>query len=211
MRGREGRACAASGRGTGRMSPAATPHLITICRPLRSPATSCQHVHQGQFTPRPAADLFQCNMWLPVSPEDPQAPLVRGRVNGGTSSRCPSRTPQHTRVAAPAAPSGETRLQQCPPPSSSSKERRGHWPPVQVTVLSPLSIPSCFLSPGNMPCFGLLLTFPFSEFGETGRWPRAGGLTPLGQALVPGRQGRSSPVSVSPEPTDAEGGGGGER
>lgn len=150
---------------------------------LQATQKSCHKLptcHQGQVTSRLAADLLQGNMWLPVSPEDPWAPLVRGRVNGGMSSRCPSRTPQHTRVAPPAAPSGETRLQQRPPPSSSSKERHGHWPPIQVTVLSPLSIPSCFLSPGNMPCFGLLLTSPFSEFGETGMWPRAGGLTPLG-------------------------------
>ena len=97
------------------------------------------------------------------------------------------------------------------PPLSSPEERRGHWHPCQATVLSPLSIPSCFPSPGNTHRFGLLLIFPFSEFGETDRWPRAGGLAHLGQALLPCQQGRSSPVSVSPEPTDAERGGGGER
>lgn len=65
----------------------------------------------------------------------------------------------------------------------------GTGSPVQATALSPLIIPSCFPSPGNTHCFGLLLTFPFSEFGEVDRWPQAGRLAPLGQALVPGRQG----------------------
>lgn len=81
---------------------------------LQATQKSChsrQGVHQGQFTCRPAADLFQGNVWLPAS-------AVRGR------GRPLAALPGHLSAASGERPTPATR-----PALSSPEERRGHQQP----------------------------------------------------------------------------------
>ena len=201
--------------------PRGCTRLITACRPIRSPAASHQRVRQEEQgtlqagcrpVPRsPVAPGLTCG--LLASPGAPA--LGRGRGSEGAFPPHPSRASQQARLhGCWQHPPGRDANQPAAPPEPSSREERRvhrHLCAQAMFLSPPLTSERPFLPAELWKDGSLEATTHISP--SVNLMKRGGGIWqegrhPPGQTLVPRRQGWALPVSVSPEPTDAEGGGG---